>query len=213
MAYGRIGREPMSGIAIYMEGGGNTAATRSALRLGMDAFLSELKDSARSLSWHWKLVCCGGRDEAFKAFKNARNSGDDQITLLLVDAEESVNGGSCQHLTTRDNWDLAGVPDEEVHLMIQTMESWIVADKDTLKSYYGQYFAVNSLPNARNLETVAKTDVANALDRATRLAMPKGIYRKIRHASDLLKLIDPQLVRQRCPGCERLFATLGTMIN
>lgn len=202
----------MSGVAIYMEGGGNTATTKAALRQGMDTFLVELKNSARDKSLRWKLVCCGGRDLAFKAFRNARSTVDAAIIMLLVDAEGPVNARPCAHLAARDGWNLAGVPDDDVHLMVQTMEAWIVADRNTLQAYYGQHFIGNALPKAKNLETVAKTDVDHALDQATRHATPKGIYHKIRHASDLLKQIDPQLVRQRCPNCARLFNKLGQVI-
>ena len=201
----------MNGVAIYMEGGGNTAATKAALRQGMDAFLTELKSLAQEKSWHWKLVCCGGRDQAFKRFKNARSTLDATIVVLLVDAENHVNTRPCAHLVARDGWDLAGVPDDDVHLMVQTMEAWIVADPRALEVYYSQNFSGNALPNAINLETVAKAAVASALERATH-ATHKGPYQKIRHASDLLKKIDPIIVRQRCPSCERLFRVLGKVI-
>ena len=202
----------MSRVAIYMEGGGNTATTKAALRQGMDAFLTELKDSVRSRSWHWKLVCCGGRDQAYNAFRNAHQNGDATIIVLLVDAESQVNSEPCTHLAARDGWDLKGIPADYVHLMAQTMEAWIVADRDTLQAYYGQHFKGNALPEAANLEAVAKVRVASALDKAT-VATQKGTYHKIRHASDLLKKIAPHLVRQRCPGCDRLFVTLGKMIE
>jgi hypothetical protein len=195
-----------------MEGGGNTSATKAALRQGMDDFLIGLKNSARAKSWHWKLVCCGGRDQAFNAFKNARNSNSSTIVVLLVDSEGPVNGRPCNHLIARDSWDMAGVPDDDVFLMVQTMEAWIVADLGALQSYYGQRFGGNALPKANDLDTVSKIDVANALDQATRRATPKGIYKKIRHASDLLKRIDPQIVRQRCPSCDRLFVGLENRI-
>ena len=203
----------MSGVAIYMEGGGNTASTKAMLRQGMDAFLTELKNLAREKAWNWKLVCCGGRNQAFNSFLNARRDSEATIVVLLVDAEGPVRIAPCAHLAARDGWDLRGVPDDDVHLMAQTMEAWIVADQGTLQAYYGQHFGGNVLPNANNLEIVAKDRVASALDQATRRALPKGRYRKIRHASDLLKLIDPQLVRQRCPNCKRLFVAVGQAIE
>ena len=52
----------MSRITIYLEGGGDTASTKSALRRGMDAFLDPVKRKAREKSWRWSLVACGGRD-------------------------------------------------------------------------------------------------------------------------------------------------------
>ena len=57
-------------VVICMEGGGSGRDTKAALRLGMDRFLDELGNAARERSWRWwRLVCCGGRDEAFQKFK------------------------------------------------------------------------------------------------------------------------------------------------
>ena len=75
----------MSGVAIYMEGGGAGRDSKAALRQGMDAFLDPLKQAAREKKLHWKLVCCGPRDEAFRGFRNALRDGDDDMVVLLVD--------------------------------------------------------------------------------------------------------------------------------
>ena len=116
------------------------------------------------------------------------------------------------HLYARDRWDLADVDDRAVHLMVQTMEAWIVADADALSSYYGQRFNERALPRAADLERVGKQDLENSLQRAT-AGTQKGRYRKIAHASDLLKRIDPDTVKARCRHCRRLFDELGRMID
>src|SRR5258708_6043191 len=94
--------------------------------------------------------------------------------------------------------------------MIEAMETWIVADPDALVTYYGQHFRTNALPH-QSLEEVAKIAVGRALEQAIRTTQ-KGAYRKIRHASDLLKRIARQKVRRRCPSAERMFVTLGNAI-
>lgn len=121
----------MSGVAIYMEGGGVSDESKAALRQGMDAFLTPLKEAARARSWRWKVVCCGPRAEAFDAFIRALRTGEAAVTALLIDAEGPVTTSPCAHLRSRDGWDLSGVADDLVHLMIQTMETWIVADPAT----------------------------------------------------------------------------------
>ena len=202
----------MSGVAIYMEGGGNKGNGRTALRQGMDAFLDPLKEAARAKEIHWKLICCGSRNEAFRGFRNALRNGDDGIVVLLVDSEGLVQGAPRAHLHARDRWELTGVEDTAVHLMVQTMETWIVADMDTLSGYYGQRFNQRALPRATDLERVGKQDIENSLQRATERTQ-KGRYRKIAHASDLLKQIDPDTVQARCRHCRRLFDELGRMID
>src|SRR5262245_4655588 len=194
-----------------MEGGGDGANTKAALRQGMDVFLSELKKAVRRRSWRWKIVCCGGRNQTYRAFINALEVGEMSVVVLLVDAEGPVNGSARAHLTARDRWDLQDIDDEVVHLMVQTMEAWIVADREALARYYGQGFRVNSLPSTPNLETASKRAITDALARSTR-DTKKGAYHKIHHVADLLKQVDPNIVRQRCPACARMFADVGGFV-
>ena len=205
----------MSGVAIYMEGGGDrkdAKAAKAALRQGMDALLQPLKDAARAKALRWKLVPCGGRDKAFRRFRDAASNEDDTIVVLLVDAEGPVNGAPSSHLQARDRWDMGFADGNTIHLMVQTMETWIVADPAALSTYYGQNFNGNVLPRAVNLELVPKAVVAQALKQATDRTR-KGRYHKIRHASELLKRIDVERVKARCPHCARLFNVLGRMID
>ena len=106
--------------------------------------------------------------------------------LLLVDAEGPVSTGPCEHLKARDGWDMSGVDAQSVHLMVQTMEAWIVADAGALSRYYGQGFNAGALPRAVDPESVAKQDLERSLRRATD-GTGKGRYRKIAHGTDLLQ--------------------------
>ena len=201
----------MSGVAIYMEGGGSRN-TRAALRQGMDTLLGSLKKAATDKKMRWRLICCGARNEAFNRFRNAARNGEAAIVLLLVDAERRVAKGPCEHLQAGDNWDMTGVHAESVHLMAQTMEAWIIADADALSCYYGQGFNAGALPRTQNLESVAKQDIERSLHRATELT-GKGRYQKIAHARGLLRRIDAEKVKARCRHCQRLFDELGRMID
>ena len=202
----------MSSVAIYMEGGGDSKGAKAALRQGMDTLLHPLKAAVRTKEWHWKLVPCGGRDEAFRKFRDAAGNGDDNIVVLLVDAEGPVDRASHLHLQSRDGWDMGFADEDTIHLMVQAMETWIVADPGALNTYYGQNFNGNVLPRAMDLELVSKAVVAQALNQATERTR-KGRYHKIRHASELLKRIDVERVKARCPHCARLFNVLGRMID
>ncbi|MEW6218794.1 MAG: DUF4276 family protein [Thermodesulfobacteriota bacterium] len=103
-----------------------------------------------------------------------------------------------RHLAARDGWDLAGTPVERVHLMVQCMEAWIVADPVALEGFSMQGFRKRVLPARPNLEEEPKADLYDKLDRATKDTR-KGSYGKIRHASRLLARIDPSRVIARCP--------------
>ena len=170
----------------------------------MTEFLKPLKEAARNKALNLKVVVCGPRSETFKRFRNAVNNSDDAVSVLLVDAEGPVNQSPRLHLRDQDKWNLSFTSEDTIHLMVQTMETWIVADSGTLKSYYGQGFRAKNLPGAKNLERVAKTDIESSLGEATKDTQ-KGRYHKIRHASDLLKRIDAERVKVRCCHCQRLF--------
>ena len=205
----------MSAVEIYIEGGG-TGKGAADLRRGINEFLGELNAAVRSKGWHWNLVLCGSRHEAYDTFNRARDRArESEIIVLLVDAEVPVKASTTvEHLQTQeDGLDFTGVPVEHVHLMVTTMETWIVADRTALKKFYGQGFHEKSLPLHENLEEVSKKAVADALDRATTKTKTKGRYHKILHASKLLELIDPGEVRRRCRHCELLFSTLGAFLE
>ena len=195
-----------------MEGGGDRSEPKAQLRRGMDAFLRSLKQAARSKGLHWKLVACGSRNAAFDGFKHAIATEPEAFNMLLVDAEGPVTNKPQDHLWARDAWDLGGAPEARLHLMVQTMETWIVADPDALRSYYGAEFKAARLPSRVNLEEEPKEQLQRRLKDATKDTQ-KRAYHKIKHAKDLLELIDPDLVRERCPHCERLFRELRQVLE
>jgi hypothetical protein len=205
MADGRNWGQPLKDIHIYLEGGGDTSAQKAQLRQGMSVFLGELKKLAREKGCHWNLVPCGGRQQTWDAFSNAPESST-RVNILIVDAEEPISHerSSCQHLHARDSWAILQYDVDKVFLMIQCMESWIVSDPEGLKKYYGAGFNENPIPRNPDLESVAKLDVYSALATATRNTQ-KGVYGKIKHASQILQIIDPEKAKRRSPELRRLF--------
>jgi len=192
-----------------MEGGGDSKEGKARLRQGMSEFIRKVVSQKKA---GWKVVTCGSRNDAHDAFQNANRTSPETFNVLLVDSEEPVTQPPRTHLTQRDRWKLMGVSEESIHLMIQVMEAWIVADTDAVAAYYQQGFLRNALPRARNLESVGKKQIYDALEHATAQTQ-KEQYRKIRDAAALLERIDPVIVRRRCPSCDRLFVTLTRMID
>jgi hypothetical protein len=83
--------------------------------------------------------------------------------------------------------------------MVQVMESWFLADVDALKTVFKglSEAAVRGNPN---VEEIPKADVLERLNKAA-----NGEYRKVKHGTRLLELIDPAKVRKAAPNCDRMF--------
>jgi len=209
----------MKEIAIYVEGGGDTAQQKSELRQGFASLFNQIKSNAASKGWSLRFTCCGNRNQAHQDFIKAPKENH-RINVLLVDSEEAIPSfDKCkdawlrvEHLKKRDKWNFEKVNSEYVHLMVQCMETWIVADAEALKSFYRQGFLENCLPARDNLEEISKKDILNNLKKATKNTQ-KGEYGKIKHASKLLMIIDSREVEKCCPRFKEFTQWLDSIIN
>lgn len=86
--------------------------------------------------------------------------------------------------------------------MVQCMESWFFADKESIAEFFGQNFNRNALRQNPNIETITKDDLFRDLKSAT-CNTQKGEYRKGNHSFELLARIDPQKVLEASPYAER----------
>jgi len=204
-------------VKLYVEGGGDTAALKSACREGFARFIEKA-----GLKGHMpRIVACGSRRDAYDSFCTALDSGD--AAILLVDSEAAVaaihqTGAPdawlpWQHLALRpgDHWPKpANAADSACHLMAQCMESWLLADGATLKTYFGQGFKETCLPAAsiNQVETIPKPQVYQALADATHNCKTKTSYSKGQHSFKLLGLIDPAKVAVAAPWASRFMQAL-----
>lgn len=199
----------MVDFLVVIEGGGTSRADQVPLRKGFKALFDKLREGKPKP----RIVCAGGRGEAFRDFKTATKTDPTAICLLLVDSEGPVKASPSpwDHVARRrgDGWQRPeGATDEQLHFMVEMMETWVVADPDALAMYYGSEFKKTKLPRRKNLEDVSKSDVMAALLAATEHARTKGKYEKS-HGFDLVGRVDPQKVRVACPGfAERFFKAL-----
>jgi hypothetical protein len=201
-------------IKIYIEGGGDSDTIKTKLREGFTGFLQPLIAMGRDKKIPIKTIACGGRTTTFDKFKIAvASEPSTTFCVLLVDSEEPVqkNMTCWQHLKNRvgDGWDCpSGATEDNCHLMIQTMETWLIADKDNLLKFYGKDFKESSLPKRQHIEEVSKESINTSLDQATNKTQ-KGEYHKTKHGFDILKTAKPDIVREKCPSCDRLFTVLA----
>jgi len=199
-------------IRVYVEGGGNAKDTKTRMREGFGGFFRVIIDRVRERRIKWQVIACGPRDEAYRDFKIALEANPGAFNMLLVDSEGPVSAQPWDHLRERDGWAKPDADDSQCHLMVQTMEAWLIADLETLARFYGAGFGRAAIPSNPNVEEIDKSRLLPALEAATR-DTTKGQYHKTRHAPRILGELDVSRVRSAAPHCERLFSTLLDLIH
>jgi hypothetical protein len=200
---------------LFVEGGGNSNDLKTECRHGFSVFLEKAGLKGKMP----RIVACGGREQAFDRFSTAIKNGES--ALLLVDSETAV-AADCQqgdsgtwkpwtHLKNRqgDNWEKPdNAVDDDCHLMVQCMESWFIADRETLKAFFGKGFNENMLPSVqKSVELIDKVQVYNSLADATKNCETKKSYGKGEHSFKILAQIDPAKVTAASPWAERFVRT------
>jgi len=204
-------------IAIYVEGGGDTAQTLDPFRRGMSAFMKSVVDAVRQRHIRWRVIPCGRRRAAYDAFVDALSNEPKAFNVLLVDSEDpvAITVAPWEHLKNRegDKWDKPpGADDERCQMMVTCMEAWFLADPGGLRRHFGGNFDSGKLPPANQAETRTKANINDALKKATSLT-PAKEYQKTRDGVKLLEKVDCSEVRKHCKWCERLFQALGDAIG
>lgn len=209
-------------VKLYVEGGGDSQLLKTACRQGFSEFLGKAGLAGRMP----RVVAGGSRNSAYDMFCTSIKAGEP--ALLLVDSEEAIKpefqtGNAALtvdraqwqpwgHLKQRvgDGWRMpAGSEDGQCHLMVQCMESWLLADREVLSSFFGQGFKPAALPAvSRPLEGLDKPLLYQALAQATSDCKTKATYGKGDHSFKLLALIDPAKVFRASPWAQRFIETL-----
>jgi hypothetical protein len=145
------------------------------------------------------VVAKGSTDYTIKSYVEGVRQFSHQCSVaLLVDADGPVPADTpARHIEAKLN--SAHVPPHarsNVFLMVQCMESWLVADAALLESCFGNKLRPRALPQNPDLESVSKKDVATALNDAVK-ETPAGKYHKVRDAARILELLSPAVVAKR----------------
>ena len=195
-------------IRVYVEGGGDSELLKRQCRAGFREFFEKAGLKGRMP----RVIPCGSREKTYDRFCTAINEAETgSFIVLLVDSESAVKAGDSpwEHLRKRDNWAQPSVAtDDSAQLMVQCMEAWFVADRQSLSAYFGKDFKAAALP-VQDVEAIAKDDLLRTLKQAT---MPcskgKGTYNKGRHSFELLGLLDPSKVVDTSHHAKLLIDTL-----
>lgn len=153
-----------------------------------------------------RVSMSGGREQAFEKFcESASRLSSNHIPILLVDSEQNVapKDSAWEHLHKVDGWHKPeSVSSNQTFLMAQCMETWFVSDVRSLKKYFGRGFSRKSFRSWRDLESVPKRTILQALRAASRKS--KRRYAKGEASFRILESIDPRIVEQACPHCAEL---------
>lgn len=197
---------------LFVEGGGDH---NDALKTECRRAFTTLLEKAGFKGRMPRIVACGGRRNAFEQFCTAMESGEG-LAILLVDSEAPVSQDSpWLHVAKRDGDEWVkpdGATEDQLHLMVQCMEAWFLADREAVRTFFGKGFKENALPAARVQEDVEKPDLYRRLEQAARNTT-KGPYSKGTHSFKLLATLDPNHVRRASPWAERFFSTLDRLTS
>lgn len=194
-------------IKLYVEGGGRGTNKNATIKLqqGFDSLLKELKELARAKKISFKVIPSGSTDETYEEFIFSIKHSSQSFNLLLVDSDKPLEDKDTPKifLQREKKWDLKKVEENQCHLMVQIMESWFLADSETLKSFYGQKFNSNAIPKTKDIEKILKDSVESSLDSATKNTQ-KGIYseNKLKHSSELLAKLSVEIIKVRAKHCQ-----------
>ena len=203
-------------VRVYVEGGGDRAELKSRCREGFAKLLAKAGFAGRLP----RVVACGSRNAAFDSFRTALRSTSD-YPILLVDSEDTVRdanlpdadpSGAWRHLSERDGWTRPdGAEDHQAQLMVTSMETWLLADRQALVAYFPN-MNTRALPPDTELENRRRQEVLSALENAARPST-KGNYSKARDSFAVLAQANPDALKNRLPHFRRLLETLETHLS
>lgn len=185
---------------IYIEGGGDSKGLHVRCRQGFRLLLERCGFSGRMP----RLVACGGRSAAYGDFKTAHESNKAEYVAMLIDSEKPVSNPeeTWDHLRNFDRWERPdGADDEQVLFMTTCMETWIVADRDTLRQHYGSSLQESALPSLTSIEQINRQEIQDGLKHATRNC--SNAYEKGKRSFEILGKLKPETMESYLPAFQR----------
>ena len=192
-------------VQLYVEGGG-AGEQQTRWREAFHDFFEKAGLQGRLP----RVFASGSRNDAYDDFCTALTDKKIDFAILLVDSEKAVdpNVASRSYLRQEGLDKLANVHDDQVHLMVQCMEAWFLADPKSLKDYFGQNFSANALPKEGNVEVIPKDDLLRRIKLATRKTRGNKAYSKRDDTFKILQILDPELVCKASPRAKHLIDVL-----
>jgi hypothetical protein len=146
-----------------------------------------------------KMILGGGKSQTIKKFKT--NKLKAQQFLLLIDLDKPE-----EYLKSDLEANELSEYSENIFYMVQEMENWFLSQPDILDRFYGKdnngKFVSQKLPKKKAIEIAHPDEEPQRLTKNTK----RGEYHKIKHAVELLKLLD-------CTKLENEFSEFKRLIE
>lgn len=199
-------------VKIYIEGGGEGKDLDIRFREAWNKFFKTAGFAGRMP----RPIRGGSREKTFDAFcQEVRHQSDRDCVLLLVDSEIPVKKEHTvwEHLKVHDSWEKPSLPGKfDCFLMIQSMETWLLADLTTLSNYFGPNFKRDKIPAWTELEAVPKDTLLDILRKSSAACIGRQ-YSKGRVSFELLARINPTRVAEQCPAARKFLDFLALTIK
>ncbi len=181
---------------VYIEGGSGPGDRR---RQGFSKLLKD-PDNKRSPS----IKLGGSRSKAIKLFCDS----PDADPVLLMDSECALlDPDPVQHLFERKDIDAARAAlmeakKQDVFLMIETMENWLIADMECVSPNNFRTAVLVRIRVNGNVESISKAEAEKVVAECLPTNQSKG------DRMQLIEKVDPQVLSQRASEFARLLKRL-----
>ena len=208
-------RDALVKVTIYVEGGGDSKYLHIKCREEFSKLIRKCGFQGRMP----EVKAGGSRENTFTMFQTA-HSDRGRYAILLVDSEDRVSGADFapdssigwDHLLIRDHWIRPiDTNNNQAQMMTTCMESWIMADHNTLRIFYGSQLHDSSLLPTLELERKFRHDVQRKLKDAT-VDCSNG-YKKGEHSFKLLGSLDPSTLNRHLNHFRRFRQTLDNILE
>lgn len=150
----------------------------------------------------------GGRRAVYDRFVTEHSVKTGSYIAMLIDSEEPMANieaawNHLENVTTVERWSRPhNADDDQVLFMTTCMETWIVADRDTLKAHYGNELQESALPPLFDLDLRSRHDVQKQLIHATRNC--SNFYSKGPRSFEILGKLTPAALEKYLPSFVRI---------
>ena len=210
-------------VMVYIEGEGGgdpdrpkaRKAKEGQFRKAWGAFLKPLRDHAIAVGvlYGFQPIECGSGESALDSFLNPLPKDAGALRILLRDSEKAVDDVSKPWQTLgkkRPAW--AG--DDDVYLMVQCLESWLIADIEAVRQHYDgrgrPCFNDQKIPKWPDVEAVHRHTVQQVLEAATGTC---GEPYHHAHGNVIIGRVKLEGLKQRVRSAARLYDGLKQRIS